>query len=165
MSVLPQDNPTLFFTPLYASPEVLRGKPAAVTDDVYSLGVLLYKLLIDARPFESPHRDGATSPALRRHPNAIADPPEVLDQRPRAIARVRWCASLVSGCAALYPAADGNSATKRRKPVEASAECTSIRARYAGRSPSTASRSAVLGGLFSGHADSSQPCPQTGWPG
>jgi non-specific serine/threonine protein kinase/serine/threonine-protein kinase len=47
------DNPTLFFTPLYSSPEVLRGRPAAVTDDVYSLGVLLYKLLIDSRPFES----------------------------------------------------------------------------------------------------------------
>jgi non-specific serine/threonine protein kinase/serine/threonine-protein kinase len=46
------DNPTLFFTPLYSSPEVLRGKPAAVADDVYSLGVLLYKLLIGARPFD-----------------------------------------------------------------------------------------------------------------
>jgi non-specific serine/threonine protein kinase/serine/threonine-protein kinase len=48
-----QDNPTLFFTPLYSSPEVLRGKPAAVTDDVYSLGILLYRLLIGARPFDS----------------------------------------------------------------------------------------------------------------
>ena len=48
-----QDSPTLYFTPLYASPELLRGKPAAVTDDVYSLGVLLYKLLIDRRPFAS----------------------------------------------------------------------------------------------------------------
>ena len=54
-----QDNPTLYFTPLYASPELLRGKPAAVTDDVYSLGILLYKLLIDRRPFAS----AGTTPA------------------------------------------------------------------------------------------------------
>jgi eukaryotic-like serine/threonine-protein kinase len=53
------DHPTLYFTPLYASPEVLRGKPAAVTDDVYSLGILLYRLLIDRRPFDS----AGTTPA------------------------------------------------------------------------------------------------------
>jgi serine/threonine protein kinase/tetratricopeptide (TPR) repeat protein len=45
------DNPTLYFTPQYSSPEVLRGRPAAVADDVYSLGVLLYELLSGKRPF------------------------------------------------------------------------------------------------------------------
>jgi serine/threonine protein kinase len=59
MTAAKQDNPTLFFTPLYSSPEVLRGKPAAVTDDVYSLGLLLYRLLIGARPFDS----AGTTPA------------------------------------------------------------------------------------------------------
>jgi len=54
-----QDSPTLYFTPLYASPELLRGKHAAVTDDVYSLGILLYRLLIDRRPFDS----AGTTPA------------------------------------------------------------------------------------------------------
>jgi eukaryotic-like serine/threonine-protein kinase len=49
-----KDNPTLYFTPSYASPELLRGKPAAVTDDVFSLGVLLYRLLVDRRPVDSP---------------------------------------------------------------------------------------------------------------
>ncbi len=65
------DNPTLFFTPLYSSPEVLRGRPAAVTDDVYSLGVLLYKLLIDGRPYLS---EGST-------PAEIVD--SVLHSEPR----------------------------------------------------------------------------------
>jgi tetratricopeptide (TPR) repeat protein len=50
-AVEPGNNPTLFLTPVYSSPEVLRGRPAAVTDDVYSLGVLLYELLAGERPF------------------------------------------------------------------------------------------------------------------
>jgi non-specific serine/threonine protein kinase/serine/threonine-protein kinase len=50
-AVEPRNNPTLFLTPVYSSPEVLRGRPAAVTDDVYSLGVLLYELLAGERPF------------------------------------------------------------------------------------------------------------------
>ena len=42
----------LAFTPEYASPEQLRGERAAVPSDVYSLGVLLYCLMVGRPPVE-----------------------------------------------------------------------------------------------------------------
>lgn len=40
-----------FLTPVYASPEILRGEPATVPSDIYSLGVVMYELLTGRRPF------------------------------------------------------------------------------------------------------------------
>ena len=50
-------------TPEYASPEQLRGEVAGVASDVWSLGVLLYVLLTDRRPFP---RAGRTPHEMER---------------------------------------------------------------------------------------------------
>jgi len=42
----------LSFTPEYASPEQVLGRPVATTGDTYSLGVLLYKLLTGRLPYQ-----------------------------------------------------------------------------------------------------------------
>ena len=43
----------VFLTPMYASPEILRGQPATVASDIYSLGLVLYELLAGRRPFDA----------------------------------------------------------------------------------------------------------------
>jgi serine/threonine-protein kinase len=54
-------RPDLTGTPLYLAPEVFQGRPATVQSDIYSLGVLLYRLLTRAYPV-----DGTTVEEVRR---------------------------------------------------------------------------------------------------
>ncbi len=47
------------FTPDYAAPEQISGQPITTATDIYALGVLLFELLTDERPFDMRRLPGA----------------------------------------------------------------------------------------------------------
>ncbi len=70
-------------TPLYLAPEVLSGSAATARSDVYSVGVLLYRLLTGSYPVQ-----GRTLAELRRAHADRADRDVSVDGVPRRIGRV-----------------------------------------------------------------------------
>jgi serine/threonine-protein kinase len=65
-------------TPAYCSPEQALCEPLTVATDIYSLGVVLYELLVGAPPFN----DEAPLKVLTEH--ALAQPPALRGARPDA---------------------------------------------------------------------------------
>ena len=50
--VLQPDTAFLAMTPAYASPEQMRGQPITTASDIYSLGIVLFELLTNERPYQ-----------------------------------------------------------------------------------------------------------------
>ncbi len=113
-TALTADN-TVLGTPNYMSPEQARGGPLDARTDIYSLGIVLYEMLVGRPPFQ-----GKTSfEVLRQHIESSAPPPS--ECRPdvppeldfvvaRAVAkspadRYQTVAEMATELAAIYPQA------------------------------------------------------------
>jgi tetratricopeptide (TPR) repeat protein/tRNA A-37 threonylcarbamoyl transferase component Bud32 len=74
---------TLRLTPLYASPEQIRGEPVSTATDVYGLGLLLCELVTGTHPFRragrSPHAEAQA---------ALSDDPVLSDTVPSDLAAI-----------------------------------------------------------------------------
>lgn len=72
------------FTPRYASPEQVLGRPISISTDIYSLGILLFVLLTDSHPYDL--ADFSTEELLRviceqvpRRPSLAGSPHGTID--------------------------------------------------------------------------------------
>src|SRR4051812_2685025 len=69
----------------YFSPEQARGESATAASDIYSLGIVLYEMLVGSRPWEG---DSAASVALARLSGPIPDPMVVRPSVPPDLASI-----------------------------------------------------------------------------
>lgn len=78
-------------TPLYMAPELWRGEPATPASDIYSLGVLLYELVVGTPPFHEATWEQLRNTVCTRTPDSILDKSTEVD--PRLAAIIERCIS------------------------------------------------------------------------
>jgi serine/threonine-protein kinase len=100
-------------TPAYMSPEQVLGQPVDERSDLYAVGVLLYRLLTGALPFE------ADTPVVMLQ-RQISEPPAPLHAR-RADAPA-WCAAVLQQALAKAPGDRFQSADAFRQALADSGE-------------------------------------------
>ncbi len=80
-------------TPAYMAPELFKGEPATAQTDIYALGIMLYEMLTNTRPFP----DDTPEKLARQH---IAAPVPSLQSTgldlPHELNLVIWCAAAKS---------------------------------------------------------------------
>jgi serine/threonine protein kinase/Tfp pilus assembly protein PilF len=125
-------------TPLYASPEMLRGEPVTTAADVYALGVLLYVLLCGRPPFDlqgltggeitrrvseqAPARPSAAVSSIRVGPSGTDGPSLELIARARALRPEQLGTALAGDLDTMVLKAMAKEPTERYASVEQFAE-------------------------------------------
>lgn len=69
----------------YVSPEALLGAPVAVSNDIYSMGVVFYELLTGQLPFEGENLEDVALKALKKK---FPEPSRVLPTLPKSIEKI-----------------------------------------------------------------------------
>lgn len=99
-------------TPYYASPEQLRREATGISSDIYQLGIVLYKLICDALPFESKYEEeGITRIIVPDDKQAI----QAYKSHPRLYGELE---SIVKHCLELSPADRYASVSVLQKDIE-----------------------------------------------
>jgi tRNA A-37 threonylcarbamoyl transferase component Bud32/predicted XRE-type DNA-binding protein len=109
----------MFGTPQYMSPEQLRAEAIDGRSDLYSLGVLLYEMLVGSLPFSSPTAVGFITAHLHDTPPAL----------PRSVP------SALAEVVMLLLSKDAN-----ERPPDAAAVAAELEAALGGRSPAARRR-------------------------
>jgi len=101
-------------TPDYASPEQIRGEPIGTASDVYSLGVVTYELLTEAKPYQLKRESAA----------ALEEAIESVDVRPASAAGASksWRRALRGDLDAILNKALKKQVSERYPSVEAFAQ-------------------------------------------
>jgi serine/threonine protein kinase len=93
----------------YMSPEQIRGEPVDARSDIYSLGILLYELIVGKLPFDSDSTDGI----LRAQIDTTPLPPSALVPN-----SPKWLDALVKRALAQSPSERFQSATVMLRAME-----------------------------------------------
>jgi predicted Ser/Thr protein kinase/tetratricopeptide (TPR) repeat protein len=150
-------------TPLYLAPEVLRGEPATVRSDIYSLGVLLYHLVSGSYPVRAQTMHGMRLAHDRQQRVALRTARPDVDPRlaavierasdPEAERRQHTAESLARDLSALVPRSEPEPNRVRRPlmtrlALAAAVVCLALAAGDLTSKTTLAARAPLLVGAF-----------------